>query len=106
MSNNWLQELKEGDRVYFGNEYLEVGTVERITQTLIVVNGKKFRKSDGSLQGKWYYSRPWLREATPERDAKYQKHCLLQDLEQIKFSSLSINQLERILAIAKEGSND
>lgn len=68
MTNNWLQELKQGDRVYFGNEYLELGTVDRVTKTLIIVGGKKYRKSDGYQTGDWTCGTPQLYQPTHQRD--------------------------------------
>lgn len=105
---NWLENLKAGDRVYInrgstlGNNYTPA-TVERTTKTTIIVNGKKYRKSDGVMQGEYTHFAPQLFEPTEALDAGYKAYLLRKDLEKVNFSKLRIDQVERILAIAKEG---
>lgn len=104
---NWLQSLKQGDRVYINRgatHSISVipATVERTTKTTIIVDGKKYRKSDGIKQGDWCYFMPYLLEANPKRDAEYRSHCLKKELKELNIDKLTVDQVERILAIAKE----
>jgi hypothetical protein len=107
INNDWLSNLKAGDRVYI-NRGSSIGynltpaIVERTTKTTIIVNDSKYRKSDGVKQGNWDYFTPQLCEATEAIDAKYREYQLRRDLEKVNFSKLRIDQVERILAIVKE----
>ena len=106
-NNDWLSNLKAGDRVYI-NRGSSIGynfvpaIVQRTTKTTIIVDDKKYRRSDGVMQGEWDYFTPQLHEATEALDAKYKEYQLRRELEKVDLSKLRIDQVERILAIVKE----
>jgi len=105
---NWLENLKAGDRVYI-NHGSTIGynftpaIVQRTTKTTIIVDGVKYHRNDGVKQGKWSFFLPQLREATEQLDRKYKEYQSRRELEKVDFAKLRIDQVERILAITKEG---
>ncbi len=108
----WLENLKEGDRVYVGRgstfcSNYAPATVERTTKTTVIVDGKKYRKTDGKLQGSEPFFTPQLCEATPERDAKCRAYQLKERLTKVaeNINLLSVDQIERILAIVNEAKD-
>ena len=72
-NDQWLQNLKAGDKVCIRRQYTsayDVYTVERVTPAQIVLpRGSKYRKSDGYSIGYSGYMNGghYLSEATPER---------------------------------------
>ena len=112
MTTNWLDNLKAGDRVYIhrggtiGSSFIPA-IVERATKTVITVNGTKFRRSDGGKQNLERYFPPSLSEATEALDAKYRAYELKTELTKVleNINKLTIDQVERMLAIAKEGKH-
>lgn len=111
--SNWLKNLKQGDRVYInrGATYsasIIVATVDRATKTFVVVNGEKYRRSDGVKQSDRIPFMPQLLEATPEQDAKRMAYLLKKELKEAveNINSLTIDQIERMLAIANESNTE
>lgn len=66
MDHEFLKTLKPGDKVIVAERnYRRIRTVERLTETLIIVNGTKFRKQSGTAARDGYNTER-LEEATPE----------------------------------------
>jgi hypothetical protein len=109
MSN--LQNLKPGDTVIVSSRYnTTITTVKRITPTgrIVVANGMgemTFKRS-GYLVGKTERSTTTLSAWTLEYEARInnakERHELVQRVERIATSALTVNQLRRIVAILDE----
>ncbi len=71
---NWLDELKEGDRVYVSGRYNSIlHTVDKVTKTQIVVSGNRYRKSSGTQCGDHGWHWQSLEKFTPEKEAEITK---------------------------------
>lgn len=68
MATNWLQNLKTGDKVVVESRYSrKILTVDRTTETQILVGSDRFKKSNGREIGSsdvWDIT--YLKELTPE----------------------------------------
>lgn len=111
MNNDWLKELKAGDKVIVVtggfNARRTVEIVEKATATQIVLpRGARYRKSDGDLIGRnrWHQNR--LEQATPEAvvAANEAKRVLHLDarLSNVKWGDVPLAKLERIAKILDE----
>jgi len=102
----WVEELKVGDEVFLDGG-LEL--VSKVTPATVTVAGAVFTKRTCHLRAK--NSERWslnnrIFEATEERINKFRDHHFKKGLYakfiRIPVKTLSIDQLERILAIASE----
>jgi len=99
-----FENVKVGDKVVLGYAWHDdIEEVIRVTATLFVTKrGYKFRKKDGCEQGRGYVH---ARYATPEdieRIALERNHIeLVRKCGDIRFKTLSIQQLEDILKIVR-----
>lgn len=107
----WLTGLKPGDQVVVNggmrhNRYT-FHKVAKITPTgrINLDNGQVFKSNGHALKdpGKWSF-RDVLLEPTQEIRDKLRKERLAFELSHYKFEALSLDQLERIKAIVREGS--
>lgn len=78
MNNEWLQNLKVGDKVIvFGHGVEELGEVFRFTKTQIHVKlggyEQAFRKEQGNSYSRFVSDRKYLRQATPEALVKFEE---------------------------------
>lgn len=102
-----LYELQAGDEVLVANNYSEaVMKVERVTNNYVVIRHSKYRKSDGRLVGDHKWTCEHIRIATPEDIQRIrEKHWynrLVKLVSAIPFQSLTNDQLQSILSIAKQ----
>ena len=108
MNNEWLNDLKVGDRVVIKNSWAaEIVTVKRITKTLILVPCNdtcdyRFNKSNGRRQGGAGYNCQFLHKLTPEIEAEVRKKKLLNILATTKWNKYNLQQLERIDKVVKD----
>lgn len=105
--DNTLYALQVGDEVVVTTYYSEyVEKVERLTNNYVIVRNAKYRKSDGFLAGGDSWSTTHIRMATPadiEQIKNKQLHNrLVRAVNEISFQSLTNNQLQSILQIAKQ----
>ena len=101
-SREWLDGLKVGDRVAsYEFRKVYVAKIERITQTQIITNRGKYRKSDG--EGVGYgdsYDRPGIGPLTQEIIDKI-RHSRLADRlrHEVKWGSVPLPVIEQVVAI-------
>lgn len=106
-NDEWLQKLKAGDEVVVRRGYVygdyRLSTVERVTSTLVIVNGLNYRKRDGYTQGK-SYQRCQLMEPAQELRDKIETSELLNRLSRTGvFDKLPLDSLRQINAILNAG---
>lgn len=98
--SEWLQSVKSGDRVIYdaGRLYggMRFATVERVTQTQVLVNGVRFRKADGWQVGADTWHSAYLRESTPEFIRLTEIQSSLEYLRTMKWSELDDDALIQI----------
>lgn len=96
-----LEDIKVGDKVILYSRYCKkVCKVERLTKTLVIVNGEKFRKADGFSTGHiGYYSSSIIR-ATEEMIAKVEEEnkrdLLINKIKSYPLDKLSTDELENV----------
>lgn len=91
-----LEDVKPGDKLaLFRNmrEVCAVLVVERVTKTLVIAGGKRWRKKDGFESGSDMWSNRRVTPATPELEATVERHQKRQKLEHIVRHLLCINAL-------------
>ncbi len=71
MNNEWLQNLKPGDKVISRSTALgamdTIETVDRVTPSQVIVRGSKYWRKNGEIVGnKSSWNSHWIAEATPE----------------------------------------
>lgn len=73
--NDWISNLKPGDKVFVnGNNRKDIGTVERITPSgIIVVDGELYNKSGERRGGNFTYWRPWITEYSEKEQREIEK---------------------------------
>lgn len=103
--NNWIQELKVGDKVVVEtNNYGKViTTVTKITPKgyINTESGKQFNPN-GSQRGGGNWSYSSLTQLTSEVLLEFKKKKLVSQCKEIRFEELSIDQLQQILFIRDE----
>lgn len=100
--NTWLSGLQVGDRVIVGRRWphSKVDTVERLTQTLIVLRGGgRFRRVDGTAVGSDTYSIFMLCEPTQKTPDEIKRSRLEKQLAAIKWGEVSLEDLLAIESI-------
>lgn len=100
-----LKDLQVGDEVIVDNYlFLDVFKVERITKAFIVVNGNKFRKSNGKSFGNFMCSEIVLapKEVMEEIKNENKRLRLANKVSSFNFRSLPIEKLEILYNILRE----
>lgn len=88
-----------------GNYTERILTVERVTPTLIICDGTKYSKKDGTKvpRDRWYWS--CISVLTPDIEAKYKeklfRQCLIEQAKDIAWDKLTTKQLQQIIDISK-----
>ena len=95
----WLENLKVGDKVIVDNWGQSIGTVERVTATLVIVGSCRYRKRDGYQLGGSSYSRGLIREPTPERLAAVRHAVLAKRFSKTEWHKYSLEDLEKVAAL-------
>lgn len=101
-NKEWLKSLKIGDEVCFNGSYgrLSKRNIERLTKTQIILNGGvKFRRDTGLGIGFSCYDQPFIDELTDSVRLKIKTEYLRNKILNLNFKLLSIDAMERILAI-------
>lgn len=101
-----LSDVKVGDKLLVRTNYTErIEMVERVTETLAITKGNRFRKDSGYAQGcdKWSYvvAKPATEEDVKRITEANRHNILARKCVNINFKNLSIAQLEEILKIAE-----
>lgn len=117
MSDEYLKNLKPGDVVIVNDSYNRktIETVSRITKTMIMIRVNDRYESRYSIRGGFAvgegmtFRKSYLREATPaaidELKTAIKLSGLMAKVRNINISKLSIDQMERIIAITDEPTN-
>jgi hypothetical protein len=92
----------------------KIVTVDRVTETQIIIGNQRFRRKDGASVGdtRLSWTAPWIeantdegRERVAQSRAKWEEHdrreAIFAMLNKISFTDLSTDALERIVAIIK-----
>lgn len=98
-----LKDLKVGDKVNIYSAYgvRDVSTIERITKTLVVVKGNKYRKSDGFRYGAVLYNSDRIEAPKDEEQKKrieleYRKKIIIHRIRNFNLNDYPIDVLEKI----------
>lgn len=109
MNKDWLQELKAGDEaIVDSRNSSSVQVVGHVTRTMIVLqDGTRFQRRAGQQIGGDTYYWATLRQCTPEAKAKVlaerRQARLAQKMREVIWNKVSLDKLERIVAILNEG---
>lgn len=103
-NNDWIKELKEGDKVVISNRHgKSITTVAKITPKGFIKTEKGFQfNQDGSQRGGDTWNSFYLRQLTEDVLLEFKKNGLMRKCKEIDFSKLSIEQFEQILEIVKK----
>jgi hypothetical protein len=111
-TTEFLKTLKAGDEVAVANSTgsgysYSIERVERVTNTLIMVDRKRFRRTTGTQTGESYH-RAWLVEATPELKAEIaeakKRRILINKIESVKWRQVETSVLEQVDALLQRDS--
>lgn len=96
-----FEDIKVGDKVILYRRYKKkVCKVERLTKTLVIVDGEKFRKADGFSTGDRGYYSSSIGRATAEMIAKVEEEnrrdLLINKISRYHWSVLSTDELEKV----------
>ncbi|WP_293555744.1 hypothetical protein [Phascolarctobacterium sp.] len=98
-----LKDLKVGDKVIIYGAYgnRDVSAVERITKTLVVVKGNKYRKSDGFRCGSVLFNSDRIEAPKDEEQKKrieleYRKKIIIHRIRNFNLNGYPIDVLEKI----------
>jgi DNA replicative helicase MCM subunit Mcm2 (Cdc46/Mcm family) len=106
----FLENLKPGDRVVISSggvsDRKRVGRVERLTKTQIIVDGSRFRKSDGWQPGD-YWNRAWLQEASEETikeiAARQRRRQIVAKIQKFRWDTLPDDLLQQVVDLLEPG---
>lgn len=108
MNEKWLATAKAGDEVYVcqgggWSRHMELRTVERVTETQVIVAGTKYRRRDGRVVGDTRWSSRYLVEPTPELRAdiseERRRQELLARIRDVTWRDIETDVLARIIAV-------
>lgn len=98
-----LKDLKVGDKVIIYSEYgnRDVSAIERITKTLVVVKGNKYRKSDGFRYGNVLYTSDRIEAPKDEEQKKrieleYRKKIIIHRIHNLNLNDYPLEVLEKV----------
>lgn len=93
-----LENIEAGDKVLVHNStFVAIGIVERATERFVIVDGKKYRKSDGYISGAIRkYDSAYLTRYDEEAAKWYDKANICQELSWFNWNSLPYEQLKEI----------
>ena len=103
-----LENLKVGDKVIVGGVYIHnrISQVERVTKKYIVVEGNKFSKEFGWIDGCSSYTSDHIRPASEEDikrvEEETEKRNIVNYLTKIHFKELSYEALVAIRDIVEK----
>ena len=103
-----LEDLKVGDKVIVGGAYIydRISQVEKVTKKHIVVEGNKFSKEFGWIDGCSSYTSDHIRPATEEDirrvEEETEKRNIVNYLTKIHFKELSYKALVAIRDIVEK----
>ena len=105
-----LKDLKVGDKVIIYSAYgnRDVSAIERITKTLVVVKGNKYRKSDGFRYGNVLYTSDRIEAPKDEEQKKrieleYRKKIIIHRIHNLNLNDYPLEVLEKVY-IEEEGT--
>lgn len=105
MSENWLDNLKVGDRVIvsYGVNSMVVSKVDRITKTMIVTEGGgRYNRTNGLPAGVSGWNSGSLLEVTEQRIKEINHDRLYKKLSKFNFKDLPLESLQGIKKIIQE----
>lgn len=98
-----LKDLKVGDKVIIYSAYgnRDVSAIERITKTLVVVKGNKYRKSDGFRCGTVLYTSDRIEAPKDEEQKKrieleYRKKIIIHRIHNLNLNDYPLEVLEKV----------
>lgn len=98
-----LKDLKVGDKVIIYSAYgnRDVSAIERITKTLVVVKGNKYRKSDGFRYGNVLYTSDRIEAPKDEEQKKrieleYRKKIIIHRIHNLNLNDYPLEVLEKV----------
>lgn len=94
--NDWLQNLKAGDKVIesYGFNEVRLVPVERVTPTQVIVGNTKYKRTTGYMVGGDSWCRNSIREATPELADQARRKWLVYQITRANFDAVSTENLE------------
>jgi hypothetical protein len=103
---NTLENTQTGDLLYISNGRTStISRVAHVTKTQVHASSRKFRRDGSEISGDTW-SRYHARPATEEDVKENQRRLLAGDLRRVEYLDLSLDQLQRIWNIVKEGTNE
>lgn len=106
MQTDSLYDLQPGDVVMVCSpSFQKIATVDRVTETLVIVGIDRYRKSDGSKQNHTagvLYIKPMPPEVLAEFKAQSYHQELVDKIQAIDWKSLSDTKLQIIFNIATQ----
>ena len=105
--NKTLYDLQVGDEVIvIGRNSKTIQKVTRLSANFVTIGRNKYRKIDGYIIGVDRWIRNYITVATPEDVERIKQQDrldkLVKEVSSISFGSLSIEQLEAIIHIARQ----
>jgi hypothetical protein len=101
-----LENTQTGDLLYISNgRTFTISRATHVTKTQVHAASRKFRR-DGSEIGADIWSRHYARPATEEDIAGHKRRLLVDKLRRVDYSTLSLDQLQRIQQIVEENTNE
>ena len=110
MSREDFKSLKAGDKVIINSSFYDdrVETIDRITNTQIVIGNSKFKRTNGWKIGDNIWNKTYLSIGTPEKIAEIEHKQRMNAIRSYitkHLSELNDTQLEAIYCVIKDNEN-
>lgn len=99
-NNDWIKELKIGDKVCLDRD--SIGIVAKITKTMIILtNAMRFNINSGFSTGNNLYGSHYIEQLTPEKISAINKKRIIKFVVNFKYDSLTDEQKLQVYELLK-----
>lgn len=103
--HEWLDAINGGDKVIqnSGLASQRIATVERTTNTYIIIGKSRYRRKDGEMVGSSDWRSSYIEKPVPEKVAAIRHRSLAQKMRGVDWFNIPMHVLEGVNALVTRG---